>query len=166
MPKGVYERTPANRPKPRSYPDEIVALVRRLYLEDGLTVREVQAQLPPGYKAQRIVERHIAARRPAAKRDQFGPRNASWKGDEASYAAVHLRLGSAAEHVCPCGAPAAEWSYNGGCSSERVSPANVRFCHHQSCYVARCVPCHRDLDHGDLPRDASGRFLPRGGDAR
>lgn len=147
MPKGVYTRTAANRPKPRDYPADVVALVRRLYLDEGMTVAEVQRELPRGFKAQRIIERHIPVRRPAAKRDQRGAKNAHWKGDDATYGAVHLRLGPAADHACTdCAGTAAEWSYLGGCPRERVSPRGVRYSPDPARYVARCVPCHRRHD--------------------
>lgn len=67
MPKGVYERTADNKPKQRTYPFEIVSQAVALY-ESGCTVSEVQAALPKGYKAQRIIERYVPERRPAIKR--------------------------------------------------------------------------------------------------
>lgn len=167
-PKGVYERTEANRPKPRQYPAEIIELVRRLYSDEGLTVKEVQARLPRGYKAQRVIERHIPERRPAIKRDQRGSRNTSWKGDDIGYDGAHERVksvkGSASLHRCvDCGERADEWSYNGSCERERrdelsgcaYSPSPDR-------YSPRCRSCHTSLDR---TRNTRGQFAPRGGDA-
>lgn len=168
MPKGVYERTAANRPRPRTYPPEIVTLVRHLYLEGGLTVAEVQRRLPAGFKAQRIIERHIPTRRPAAKRNQAGDANASWKGAEASYSAVHLRLtswrGKAANHPChDCGKRASDWSYQGGCPDERSDPkSGCTFTTDLTKYVPRCHSCHTAHDR---IRDDLGRFASRGGGA-
>lgn len=80
--------------KPREYPSDIVALACGLY-ESGLTVREVQEQLPAGYKAQRILERHLPARRPLGNHKQSGSENKLWKGDDATYGALHLRVEAA-----------------------------------------------------------------------
>lgn len=151
-PKGVYERTDANRPKPREYPAEVVALVRRLYLEDGLTVAEVSQRLPKGYKAQRIIERHIDQRRPAIKRNQTGPANATWRGDDVSYQGVHVRLvaqrGKASAHLCvDCRQAAQDWSYEGGSEQERRDGKfGLRYTTDLSMYAPRCRKCHRAHD--------------------
>ena len=77
--------------KPRAYPPEIVALATDLYL-NGATVAEVQRELPAGYRAQTILERYLPERRQSIKRNQYGPKNHMWKGDDASYKALHLRV--------------------------------------------------------------------------
>ena len=97
MPKGVYDRSASNwKPKPKKeYPPELVAEVRRLY-ESGLTMREVAEAVEASVKViQRLMTRHGIARRPAAKRHQSGSANHTWKGDEAGYSALHLRVESA-----------------------------------------------------------------------
>lgn len=127
--------------KPRQYPPEIVALACRLYEAEGMTVREVQDALPPGYRAQTILERYLPERRKAAKRDQSGPKNHSWKGDEAGYQALHLRV-----------------------ESTRGKPKKCAFCQRTSGrfewanmtgdyadvwdYIRLCVSCHRAYDAG------------------
>lgn len=88
--------------KPRTYPAELIAAVQDMYLNKGMTVAEVQAALPPGYKAQRIIERHVPVRRPAAKRHQSGTANHMWKGDDAGYSALHLRVYAARGRPTAC----------------------------------------------------------------
>ena len=87
MPKGVYPHTHI---KPRAYPAEIVALVRHMYETEGMTIAEIQRALPRGFKAQRIVERHVPERRRAAKRDQRGNKTHRWRELDAGYKAAHL----------------------------------------------------------------------------
>lgn len=161
VPKGVYERTAANKPKPRIYPPEIIAAVRRMYIDEGMTVAEVQAALPKGYKAQRIIERHIPVRRTAAKRDQSGDRNHMWKGDAAGYSAAHLRVaalrGSAREHACiDCGSPAHDWSFNNGRRTDLRDPeTGCAYSNDPNDYDPRCRSCHRRFDRAHRGGDAA-----------
>ena len=159
MPKGVYPHTHI---KPRVYPPEIVAEVRHMYLEREMTVAEVQAALPRGFKAQRIIERHIPERRRAVKRNQSREQNLMWKGDEAGYQAAHLRVaasrGKARSYTCvDCDEPADDWSYNHTDLNQRNGKAGAL---PYSCdpihYSPRCRPCHRTFDapktkEGDAP---------------
>lgn len=159
VPKGVYERTPANKPKPREYPPEIVELARRLYIDEGMTVAEIRAVFPKGYRVQTIIERHIAERRPCAKRDQSGERNHMWRGDDPGYQARHLRLGRAADHPCvDCGEQAREWSYEGRCDGERRTAGSPAYCTHDQHYRPRCTRCHRRYD--STARRATGEVMP------
>lgn len=158
MPKGVYERKPENLPKPREYPPEIIRLVVALY-ESGHTVREVQDALPRGYKAQRIIERYVSKRRPAAKRNQRGPANHMWKHSP-SYGAVHLRLGPAADHHCiDCDAIANDWSYLGGCKTELTGHQGSPYCIHPHHYQPRCKRCHSEYDYKG--RRVNGQWVTR-----
>jgi hypothetical protein len=89
VPKGVYARRP--RP-PKQYPAEVVAKVSELYSR-GMTQVEVAAEMGLTQRVVFNVMRHHGIEaRPAAKRDQSGARNANWKGDGASYQALHRRL--------------------------------------------------------------------------
>lgn len=136
---------------PREYPTEVVDLAVRMY-RDGATISEIQDSLPQGFKAQRIVERHVPVRRPTAKRNQRGERNTSWKGDEIGYDAAHERVkaarGSARAHFCvDCGSQAFDWSYVGGCPRELVDPDNgCTYSPDIGRYVSRCRSCHRRYD--------------------
>lgn len=136
VPKGVYPHTHI---KPREYPVEVVELVRRMYLVDGMTVAEVQRELPAGFKAQRIIERHIPERRPAVKRNQAGAANDSWKGDAAGYAALHLRVATNRGKPSLC--------ERCGTTEGRFEWANLSGNYQDTNDYARmCVTCHRRFD--------------------
>lgn len=141
MPKGIYDRDASQwTPRFRDYPDDLVQRVRELY-ESGLTIREVQESVGAGVKVQRLMERCGIPRRPTIKRDQTGARNSSWKGDDATYHALHLRV--AVERGRPtqcerCGQndPDARYEW-----------ANVSGDYHDVAdYQRMCVPCHRPFD--------------------
>lgn len=139
MPKGVYQRTPENTRGPRQYPSHIVELVAALYVDQGFTVREVQAALPQGFKAQRIIERHIPKRRPAGPRDQSGPANPLWKGDAAGYQALHLRVQMARGKPQRC--------ERCGTTEGRMEWANLTGDYVDvNDYERMCVSCHRTFD--------------------
>jgi len=97
MPKGVYDRSAsAWRPKPRAeYPPELVERVRLVY-GTGRTMRETAEIVGVGvHVLQRLMPRNGIDRRSTAKRDQDGPANHAWKGDDAGYKAMHLRVARA-----------------------------------------------------------------------
>lgn len=83
-----------------------------------------------------------------------GEANPAWKGDEASYEAIHMRVraerGSAREHECvDCGGPAAEWSYDHTDPNEKTARRGnslVAYSTDLSRYVPRCVRDHRAYD--------------------
>ena len=124
--------------KPREYPPEVVDEVCGLYLS-GMTVAEVQAATPSGYKVQRILERYLPERRPAAKRHQTGEANHSWKGDAASYQALHLRVEAALGKPQRCSRCAA--------TEGRMEWANLTGEYQDvTDYARMCVSCHRKFD--------------------
>ena len=83
--------------------------------------------------------------------------NGEWHHDHPSYATAHKRVrarrGVASTHECPCGAPAAEWSYEhltGGPELTEVRAAFgrtliVRYSSNPADYVPRCLSCHRSI---------------------
>ena len=78
--------------KPKVYEPEIVFKVQALY-DSGYTQDEIAAHIGFTQKViWNIMRRHAIARRRQIKRDQMGPRNHMWKGDEAGYQALHIRL--------------------------------------------------------------------------
>ncbi len=86
-----------------------------------------------------------------------------------SYAGLHKRLfydrGKAAAYECvDCGAPADEWSYDGGCPNEVLENYRgtwIAYTTDQSMYSPRCRPCHRRRDESLCrERDAAGRWAP------
>lgn len=124
--------------KPRQYSPEIVAQVRDMY-EAGHTVAEIQAEMT-GVKVQTVMARHgIDARKPA-KRNQRGPSNHMWAGDDAGYKALHLRVYAkrgAPQSCTRCGTDAAsryEWANLTG-NYQDVND-----------YQRMCVACHRQFD--------------------
>lgn len=129
---------PGSGRQPRAYPQHIVELATSLYL-DGMTVREVQDRLPCGYKAQRILERHLPERRKPAKRDQHGPANHMWKGSDAGYQALHLRVQAARGTPSLC--------EECGTTEGRFEWANLTGKYEDINDFARmCVACHRNYD--------------------
>lgn len=80
----------------RPYPPEMVEQVRRLYWDDGLTVDEVAATMSSTRKIiYRVMTNHEIPRRRAVARDQSGSRGPTWKGEQAGYQALHLRVSRA-----------------------------------------------------------------------
>src|SRR5690606_22478544 len=78
--------------KPKVYDPALVERVRSLY-EAGRTQHEVAATLGLSQKVVwNIMRRHSIAARPATPRDQWGPNNSAWRGDDAGYQAFHRRL--------------------------------------------------------------------------
>ena len=129
---------PGSGRKPREYPPHIIEMAVTLY-RDGKTVREVQQLLPRGYKAQRILERHMTARRAAVKRDQRGSANHMWKGDEAGYQALHLRVQAARGTPSLCS--------RCGTTEGKFEWANLTGNYEDINDFARmCVTCHRRFD--------------------
>lgn len=78
--------------KPKVYPVDLVKQVTELYA-GGQTQDEIAVALGLTQRViWRLMERNGIARRVAAKRDQYGPKNHMWKGEAASYKAFHQRL--------------------------------------------------------------------------
>jgi hypothetical protein len=78
--------------KPKAYDQALVARVRELYAANH-TQDEIAAMVGVSQKViWNLMRRHGIETRVAAKRDQFGPANHMWKGDEATKYAFHRRL--------------------------------------------------------------------------
>lgn len=147
------EKPTAGRPK-RDYPQDIVDAVCNMYMS-GMTVAEINEVAPAGYKVQTILQRYLSERRPQAKRNQTGEQNSSWRGSNASYTAVHLRLkvlsGPASDHECvDCGKVADDWSYQNQCEEERRELNRGKYCTHVEHYRPRCRPCHHAFDREEV----------------
>jgi hypothetical protein len=143
MPKGAYDRAAsAWRPPPRAvYAPELVEAVRRLYL-GGHTMAETAALAGTTVKVlQRLMPRHGITRRPAVKRDQAGPANSSWRGDQATYTALHLRVAEARgkPSACEqCGTSGPGQPYEWANLTGRYEDVND--------YARMCAACHRAVD--------------------
>lgn len=131
---------------PREYSAELVEKVRSMY-ESGHTIAEIQAEVQ-GAKVQNIMRRYGIATRPAIKRDQRGEKNHMWRGDDAKYQALHLRVEAARGKPNRC---ARCWTTTG-----RFEWAN-RTGNYEDIndYVRLCVTCHRRYDLAR--RRATGR---------
>jgi hypothetical protein len=141
MPKGQYDRATSNwRPYDRPEdPPELVERVRETY-QAGHTMRETAEIVGTTVKVlQRLMPQHGIDRRPAIPRDQYGEANASWKGNEAGYKAMHLRVVTQRGQPSRCSA----------CDNTvgRIEWANLTG-HYEEItdYVRMCVPCHRKFD--------------------
>ena len=139
--------------KPKQDPEELVDRIRVLYAE-GKTQAEVGQIVDLSQKVVwRIMVRHGIQARVAAKRDQRGSLNSSWKGDKATYAALHYRVAAARGQpqrceVCGTTDPSRNYDW-----------ANLTG-HYEdlSDYRRMCRSCH-------WRHDGIVRNLHRGGDA-
>lgn len=124
---------------PREYPQDIVDLICGYY-NDGLTVAEIRALAPKGYRVQTVLERYLPERRPQAKRNQRGAANHMWKGNNAGYQALHLRVDSVRGKPMRC-----EWCNDEGGS--RYEWANLTGVYTDVYdFVRLCLSCHRTYD--------------------
>lgn len=105
-----------------------------------MTKAEVQAEIGPGVKVGTVMVRYGIRARKAAKRDQHGPMNHAWKGDGASYQALHLRVQSERGTPSLCvactrtDAARYEWANLTGNYADIYD------------YVRLCASCHRRMD--------------------
>lgn len=154
MPKGVYDRSTSawKPPPPAEYAPELVERVRELYAA-GHSMREVAQLAGTTVKVlQRLMPRHGIERRKAIKRNQSGTANHAWRGDQAAYAALHLRVANERgkpQHCVNCDhtddAVKYEWANLTG-RYEDVSD-----------YQRMCVPCHRAFDAGGRAQERRTR---------
>lgn len=144
MPKGIYDRAASRwEPKPKKvYDPELVDQVRALYVDDGLTMREVAEDVGVSVRVlQTLMPRNGIVRRRAVKRDQRGDRNHMWKGANAGYQALHLRVEQERGDLIGCtrcgqSDPAASYEW----ANQTGDYANT------SDYERMCRPCHRTFD--------------------
>lgn len=131
---------PGSGSKPKVYDSGFVERVRALYMA-GKTQDEIAVLLGTSQKVVwNMMRRHGIQRRVAAKRFQTGPMNHAWKGDDAKYAALHLRVAtvrgtpSLCEHCGTTTAKRFEWAS----LSKRYNDVND--------YVRLCQSCHHKMD--------------------
>ena len=123
------------------YPPAMVWAVSRLYAS-GFTQDEVADRIGVSQKVVwNVMRRHNIPRRAAAKRDQFGEKNHQWKGEEAGYQAMHLRVEKRygkPMKCASCGTDDPTKSYDW---------ANVTGNYHDpDDYRRMCRSCHRKFD--------------------
>ncbi len=126
-----------------------MAEVIRLY-DSGLTKAEVAASLGTTPKVVHNRLRDAGHKcRVAAKRDQRGDKNDSWRGEDATYSALHFRVEVArgkpnrCERCGVAGLRRYEWANQTG---DYTNVAD---------YMRLCLPCHRTQDAAR--RRSSGR---------
>ena len=127
--------------KPKVYPADMVAKVEKLY-HKGMTQREVARELETTQRViWRLMYRHGIQARSAVKRDQYGEKNSSWKGADAGYQALHLRVQAlrGKPRKCEsCGTTDKRKSYDwANISGEYDNPGD---------YKRMCRSCHWKLD--------------------
>ena len=127
--------------KPKIYPEKMVQIVRRLYVS-GNTQSEIATQLEVSQKViWKLMRNHNIKARVAAKRDQFGEKNHSWKGKADSYKAKHQRVqkvrGKPKECEI-CGTTDTSKSYDWACINGDYDDING--------FVRMCRSCHSKRD--------------------
>jgi hypothetical protein len=126
--------------KPKSYPVGMVERVRALYAS-GSTQHEIAAELGTTQKVIfNLMRRHGIKARVAAKRNQWGEANHSWKGDDASRIALHRRLYSRHGKPSKCAVCGTE-------SAAHYDYANLSGRYEDlSDYAPMCRSCHWKYD--------------------
>ena len=133
---------PGSGAKPKIDTPALVAQVASLYAS-GLTQHEVALALGLSQKSVfGIMRRNEITPRVAAKRNQAGPANHSWKGASAGYKALHLRVAvtRGKPSLCSqCGRSDAGVVYDWANLTGRYDDVND--------YERMCRPCHRQFDN-------------------
>lgn len=136
--------------KPREYPPDLIERIRSLY-ESGLTIAEVQRQVR-GCKVQNVMVRYGIPRRACAKRNQRGEANHMWRGDDAGYQALHLRVAAARGKPSYC-----NWC---GTTDGKFEWANLSGAYEDvNDYERLCASCHRFYDAARR-RETGRRTMP------
>jgi hypothetical protein len=103
MPKGHPKGYTTGYQPRKSDPPELVARVRYLYEQRQMSQMEIASEFRWTLKkVQGVFRRNAIPTRPQIKRDQRGSKNARWKGDQAGYQALHLRVYAERGRPFPC----------------------------------------------------------------
>jgi hypothetical protein len=132
---------PSGRGRQRKvYDAGLVDQVRRLY-ESGQTQDEIAVALGHSQKViWNLMRRHGLCAREATPRDQRGPHNNAWKGDTATYQALHLRVQTARGVPSLC-------AHCGTTTARRFEWANLTGRYEDTDdYVRLCCSCHHKMD--------------------
>lgn len=89
-------------------------------------------------------------------RPRYGAEHPNWKGDQAGYLAIHVRLrtnrGHASAHPCAeCGDVAAEWAYDHTDPNEQLDERGCPYSPDPAHYRPLCLSCHRSADARAVP---------------
>jgi len=125
------------RANPAADEERIAALY-----DDGYTQQEIAEQFGVSLKSiQNAMRRVGVVPRCSVKRDQFGERNDTWRGENVGYKAAHQRVRRrrGRPKTCEnCSASENERQLEWASISRRYDDPND--------YIALCVPCHRKWD--------------------
>jgi hypothetical protein len=126
--------------KAKTYPDDVVARVSAMYAA-GDTQHEIATAVGLSQKVVwNLMRRHGLTARVAAKRNQRGAKNASWKGDRAGNEALHRRLYALYGKPCVC-------DVCGTKDANAYDYANLSGRYEDlTDYAAMCRSCHSKYD--------------------
>lgn len=129
--------------------------VKRLYGE-GHTQSEIAEMLGTTQRVVwRFMRNHGIKARVAAKRDQRGEKNSSWKGENAQYGSFHQRVkdnrGRAKDYgCCICGTTDPNKNYDWANLTGNYNDIMD--------YAPMCRSCHRKYDYGKLVMPNAKRY--------
>jgi hypothetical protein len=135
------ERAKPVRGRPKTeYPADMVAQITETYGRGNTIIETAQILGLTPRVVQRCMDNHQIPRRPLGKRNQTGPANDHWKGDQAGYEALHLRVITAYGRPQRC-------DKCGTKDPGKYEWANLTG-HYEDIddYARMCVPCHRRFD--------------------
>lgn len=123
-------------------PPELVELVRRLYVDEGKTQREVAAEIGLGrISVVRIMNRYGIPPRANKPRDCHGANNSRWRTEGLRYDTLHARVYAARGKpigCTKCGLDDPERRYEWANLTGNYEDVQD--------YARMCVPCHRKFD--------------------
>jgi transcriptional regulator with XRE-family HTH domain len=139
-PAGVYPHAV------KDHSPELVERIRALYIGDGLTQRQIGAEVGVSQDTvHRIMQRYGIPThrkiRPAAK----GSNHGNWRGDSASYSTFHKRVRKARgtpSECSVCGTTDPSLDYDWASLSGHFEDLDD--------YARMCRPCHRRFDDAHL----------------
>ena len=140
--------------QPFVYDERLATEIVAMY-ENGSTIRETQAVFKD-VNVQTVLKLYGAKMRTSAKRNQSGSANHMWRGNEAGYKALHLRVAALRGKPSSC-----EWCDAAGYTG-RFEWANLTG-HYEDVddYIRLCVPCHRKFDADRRKSTEKHTFLNR-----
>lgn len=136
MPKGVYQRPP------RTYPEDLVEQVRTLYVDEDLTQRAISTILSCSQTKVREVMTYAGIPARPAHGHLTGEQHPHWRGDEATYEALHARVRrhrGRPQRCDRCSRTDPDVTYDWANLTGRYEDVND--------YERMCRPCHRTYDN-------------------
>lgn len=144
MPTGVYARKADLKRRQKVYAPELVEQVRALYWDQNLTQEEVAKASGHSVRViENVMLRNNIPRRPQRQHraPRTGPDAAGWKGDQATYSALHYRVYVARglpKHCTECGTTDPTKHYDWANLTGNYADVND--------YARMCRKCHVQHD--------------------